>query len=412
MSSINHIVIVGAGIAGARAAESLRKEGYEGAITLLGNEPERPYKRPPLSKEYLHGEGDRAQAYVHPEGFYTDNRIDLRTSSTVRAIEPASREVILDNGDRLPFDRLLITTGARPRTLEVPGADLPGVRSLRTLADADAIRAASLEAERIVVIGAGWIGNEVAASLRALDRPVTIVSPGAVPLERVLGSEVGGVFRDLHADHGVDLRPGTSIARIVGTDRVRAIETATGDRIATDLVIVGVGAEPRTELAVASGLAVADGIEVSATLETSVPGIYAAGDVASAWHPFYGRRMRVEHQANARLQGSTAGPAMLGAGVPFDRIPFFYSDQYDLGMEYTGHAAGSDSLIVRGSLDERKFVAFWLAEGRVVAGMNVNVWEVAKPIERLIRSRSVVDPGVLADPSIPIDEIARVAKPV
>ena len=176
MSSINHIVIVGAGIAGARAAESLRKEGYEGAITLLGNEPERPYKRPPLSKEYLHGEGDRAQAYVHPEGFYTDNRIDLRTSSTVRAIEPASREVILDNGDRLPFDRLLITTGARPRTLEVPGADLPGVRSLRTLADADAIRAAALEAERIVVIGAGWIGNEVAASLRALDRPVTIVS--------------------------------------------------------------------------------------------------------------------------------------------------------------------------------------------------------------------------------------------
>jgi 3-phenylpropionate/trans-cinnamate dioxygenase ferredoxin reductase subunit len=409
MNSIERVVIVGAGLAAARAAEALRKDGYEGSMTILGDEPERPYLRPPLSKEYLRGDGDREQVFVHPATFYAEQRIDLRPATTVRAIAPGSGEVVLDDEMRVPFDRLLIATGARPRTLPIPGADLPGVMTLRTVDDADAIRTAALHAERIAVIGAGWIGSEVAASLRVLGRKTVLIAPGAVPLERVLGTEIGGVYRDLHLDHGVEWRPGTTVQRIIGTDRVGGIETSAGERIAVDLVVVGIGVLPRTELAASAGLAVGDGIEVSPTLETSVPGIFAAGDVASAWHPFYGRRLRTEHWANAKFQGAAAGRSMVGGTAPYDRIPYFYSDQYDLGMEYTGWASPSDRLVVRGSLADRQFVAFWLADGRVVAGMNANVWDVAKPIERLIRSRALVDPGALADPSVAIDELAGIA---
>jgi 3-phenylpropionate/trans-cinnamate dioxygenase ferredoxin reductase subunit len=412
MSSINRIVIVGAGLAGARAAEALRTNGYDGTITLLGDEPERPYLRPPLSKEYLRGESQRDQVFVHPEAFYAEHEIDIRPSSPAGAIEPASRKVVLADGSRLAFDRLLLATGARPRRLPVPGTDLPGVVSLRTLAESDALRVAAADAERVVVVGAGWIGSEVAASLRMLGRRVVLVAPDAVPLERVLGPEIGSVYRDLHAEHGVELRLATTVRRIIGRERVEAVETAAGERLAADLVVVGIGVEPRTEVAIAAGLAVGDGIEVSATLETSVPGIFSAGDVASAWHPFYGRRLRSEHWANAKFQGTAAGGAMLGVTAPYERIPYFYSDQYDLGMEYTGRGDRSDLLVVRGSLADRQFVAFWLADGRVVAGMNVNIWNVTKPIEGLIRSRAIVDVDALADPVVPLEELAGLADPV
>lgn len=412
MSSIERIVIVGAGLAGARAAEGLRTAGYDGSIVLLGAEPERPYLRPPLSKEYLRGDKPRDKVYVHPEPFYVEQRIDLETSAAVRSIAPTERMVHLADGRRLPFDRLLIATGAEPRTLSVPGADLPGVMRLRTMADADALRAAAASAERIVVIGAGWIGSEVAASLRMLDRQVTIVAPQTVPLEPVLGPEIGGVYRDVHLEHGVELRLGVSVTGIVGTDRVRAVETGSGERIPADLVVVGVGVVPRANLAAEAGLAVGDGIEVGATLETSQPGIFAVGDVASAWHPFYDRRLRSEHWANAKFGGSAVAPLMLGDSTPFDRIPYFYSDQYELGMEYSGFARGTDRLVVRGSLADRTFIAFWLDDDRVVAGMNANIWDVAKPIEALIRARAVVDPAVLADPSVPLDELLPVATAV
>jgi 3-phenylpropionate/trans-cinnamate dioxygenase ferredoxin reductase subunit len=412
MSSIDRIVIVGAGLAGARAAEALRKDGYDGTITLLGEEPERPYLRPPLSKEYLRGEGDRDAVYVHPEAFYAEQRIHLRPSTAVRAVEPRARDVVLADGSRLAFDRLLLATGARPRRLPVRGGEVPGVVSLRTLSDADALRVAATEAERIVVVGAGWIGSEVAASLRMLGPRVVLVAPDAVPLERVLGPKIGGVYRDLHAEHGVELRLDTTVSRIIGRERVEAVVTAAGERLAADLVVVGIGVEPRTELAVAAGLDVGDGIEVSAALETSVPSIFAAGDVASAWHPFYRRRLRSEHWANAKFQGVAAARSMLGAQTAYDRIPYFYSDQYDLGMEYTGRADPSDRLVIRGSLADRQFVAFWLADGRVVAGMNANVWNAAKPIEHLIRSRVMVDLDALADPVVPLEEVAGQAQPV
>jgi 3-phenylpropionate/trans-cinnamate dioxygenase ferredoxin reductase subunit len=406
VSSINRIVIVGAGLAGARAAEALRKEGYEGTITLLGEEPERPYLRPPLSKDYLRGEGEGDQIFVHPEALYAQQQIDLRPSTKVHAVEPRTREVVLADGSRLAFDRLLLATGAQPRRLQVPGADLDGVMSLRTRADADSLRAAIADAERIVVIGTGWIGSEVAASLRMMGRRVVLLGPGGVPLERVLGSEIGRVYGSLHAEHGVDLRLGTTIRRIVGRGQVSAVETTTGERVPADLVVVGIGVEPRTELALAAGLAVGDGIEVSATLETSVPGIFAAGDVASAWHPFYEQRLRSEHWATAKFQGPVAAKAMLGLEATYDRIPYFYSDQYDLGMEYTGRADPSNPLVVRGTLADRQFIAFWLASGRVVAGMNANVWKVSKPIDRLIRSQAVVDAHALSDPEVPLEELA------
>jgi 3-phenylpropionate/trans-cinnamate dioxygenase ferredoxin reductase subunit len=405
MSSIERIVIIGAGLAGARAAEALRKDGFAGSITLVGDEPDRPYLRPPLSKEYLRAESDREKVYVHPQSFYVEQRIDLRTGSAARAIDVGLREVVLDDGERLRFDRLLIATGARPRQLSIPGSNLPGVVTFRTLADADKVREAAVEAERIVVIGTGWIGSEVSASLRMLGRDVVVIGSDSVPLERVLGPEIGAVYRDLHLENGVAFRSGTSVARIIGTDHVQAVETGAGERIAADLVVAGIGVEPRTELARAAGLAVSDGIEVSATLETSVPGIFAAGDVAGAWHPFYDRRLRTEHWANAKFQGAAAGSLMLGANAPYDRIPYFYSDQYDLGMEYTGRAERGDRLVVRGSLTDREFVAFWIRDGRVVAGMNANIWDVAKPIERLIRSRAVVDPERLADQSVQIDDL-------
>ena len=406
MSSIEDIVIIGAGLTGARAAESVRKAGFEGRVTLVGDEPERPYIRPPLSKDYLRGESEREAAFVHPASFYDENRIEIRSSTSATAIDTAGRRVALGDGTSLPFDRLLLATGAVPRTLPVAGADLPGVHTFRTLADADRLRAAVADAGRVVVIGAGWIGSEIAASLRMLGRQVFLIAPDAVPLERVLGPEIGGVYRDLHAERGVALRLGVGVERIVGTDRVEAVVTTAGERIPTDLVVVGIGVRPRTELASAAGLAVGDGIEVSATLETSAPGIFAAGDVASAWHPFYGERLRSEHWANARFGGTAAGKAMLGSADPYDRIPYFYSDQYDLGMEYTGHGSASDRVVVRGSLADRAFVAFWLRHGRVVAGMNANLWDLAKPIDRLIRSRAEVDPRALADPAVPVDDLA------
>jgi 3-phenylpropionate/trans-cinnamate dioxygenase ferredoxin reductase subunit len=408
MNSIENIVIIGAGLAGARAAEALRKDGFDGSVTLLGEEPERPYIRPPLSKDYLRGESERDGVYVHSDTFYAEQRVDFRPSVSARSIVPASREVIVDGDVRLPFDRLLISTGARPRVLPVEGAALPGVRTFRTLADADALRSAAAHAERVVVIGFGWIGSEIAASLRMLGRHVTLVGPEEVPLERVLGREIGGVYRDLHLEHGVEVRPGATVRRITGSDRVTGVETSAGETIAADLVVVGIGVKPRTELATEAGLTVGDGIEVGATLEASVPGIFAAGDVASAWHPFYEQRLRSEHWANAKFQGTTAARSMLGGSAPYDRIPYFYSDQYDLGMEYTGHSSPADRVVVRGSIAKREFIAFWLRDGRVVAGMNANVWDVAKPIDRLIRSRAVVDEAALTDPSIRIDDLAGV----
>jgi 3-phenylpropionate/trans-cinnamate dioxygenase ferredoxin reductase subunit len=404
-------VIVGAALAGAKAAEALREEGFNGRIVLIGSEPELPYERPPLSKEYLRGEAPREKARVHDEGFYESNDIELRTSTTVSAIDTAASEVEIEGGERVRYDRLLLATGAEPRRLGIPGGDLDGIHYLRDLADSTAL--AELLAKgsgRVAVIGAGWIGSEVAASARTKGLEVALVEMSDVPLERVLGREVGEIYADVHRNHGVDLHLGTSTDAFEGTGRVERVQLSNGNAIDCDFVVVGVGVVPRTELAEQAGLEVSNGIQVSKRLETSVEGVFAAGDVANAFHPFYGTKVRVEHWANALNQPATAAQAMLGKeGVSYDRLPYFFSDQYDVGMEYTGYATDWDEVVIRGDASAPEFVAFWLKDGAVQAGMNVNVWDVVEPIKELIGSRQKVDVERLRDPGVPIEELATAA---
>jgi 3-phenylpropionate/trans-cinnamate dioxygenase ferredoxin reductase subunit len=406
MSETSNFVIVGAGLAGAKAAETLRAEGFEGRLLLLGEEAERPYERPPLSKAYLRGEADRDSLYVHQEGFYAAHDIELRPSSPVRSIDPAHRHVDLASGEHISYERLLLTTGAAPRRLPLPGTELAGVHHLRSRRDADTLAAAAARAEHVVVVGTGWIGSEAAASLRQLGRNVTLIGPDTAPLARVLGPEVAAVYRDLHADHGVRLLLETRVAGFRGHTRVEAVVTDDERTIDCDLVLIGAGAAPRTELAEAAGLPVGNGVLVNEQLEAvGAAGVYAAGDVAAAWHPRYQSYLHVEHWANALNQGPAAAKNMLGVRTPYARLPYFYSDQYDLGMEYSGFAATWDRVVVRGDPAARAFIAFWLKDQRVVAGMNANIWDVTEPIQALIRGGLPVDPARLADPDIPLDQV-------
>jgi 3-phenylpropionate/trans-cinnamate dioxygenase ferredoxin reductase component len=363
--------IVGASLAGAKAAETLREEGFDGRLVLLGAEGERPYERPPLSKDYLRGEAERESAYVHAAGFYAEHDIELRTATVVSGVDAGAGELELEGGERLGYDRLLLATGAEPRRLRLPGADLPGIHLLRTFADSDALRERLDAGGRLVVVGAGWIGSEVAASARQRGMDVTVIAPEAVPLERVLGLEVGAVYRELHRDHGVDLRMEAGVVAFEGDGRVERVRLQHGAAIECDAVVVGVGAAPRTGLAEAAGLAVDNGVLVDGRLETSVPGIFAAGDVANHLHPVLGR-LRVEHWDNALQQGPAAARAMLGSEEPYARTPYFFSDQYDVGMEYSGHPAGWDRVVLRGDTASFEFNAFWLAGDRVLAEMGVN----------------------------------------
>ncbi len=409
MSEIGTVVIVGAGLTAAKAIETLRKEGFDGRVVLFGDEAHPPYLRPPLSKDYLRGESGVTDALVHPEAWYAEQQVELRTSTRVDSLEPASRVVVTESGERVTYDRLLLATGSEARRIELPGSGLAGIHHLRTLADADAIRTAAKGARRAVVIGGGWIGAEVAASLRQLGLEVTMVIDGAAPLERVLGPEIAGVYRDLHLEHGVRIVTRQFAVAFGGPDAVAWVETEDGSRIETDMVVVGIGARPRVALAEAAGLDVADGIVVDERLATSVQGIHAAGDVAAAWHPTLGTRLRVEHWDNARRQGATAARNLLGGSEAYDRLPYFYSDQYDLSMEYVGHARSWDRVVIRGDASARTFLAFWMTEGRVVAGMSANTPKVMDPIRRLIGSRAQVDPERLADSSVALDDLSASA---
>jgi 3-phenylpropionate/trans-cinnamate dioxygenase ferredoxin reductase subunit len=399
-------VIVGASLAGAKAAETLRAEGFDGRIVLVGAEEVRPYERPPLSKEYLRGEAGREKVYVHDEGFYAENEIELRLGRTAVSLNPPAGEVALDDGERLRYDRLLLTTGAEPRRLDVPGADLEGVHYLRSVGDSDALRARLDAGGRVVVVGAGWIGAEVAASARQRGLEVTVLDPLAVPLERALGREVGAIYRDIHTDQGVRMLLETGVQAFEGGAAVERVRTSGGEELDCDFVVVGVGIRPRSDLAAQAGIAVEDGIVVDENLETSAPGIFAAGDVAGAWHPFYWERIRVEHWANALNQGPAAARNMLGQSAAYERLPYFFSDQYDVGMEYSGFARDWDRVVFRGDPAGREFIAFWLAGDRVLAGMNVNVWDVTDDIQRLIRERVPVDDERLRDTDVPLAELA------
>lgn len=397
MPSPQNFVIIGASLAGSKAAETLRSEGFDGRVVLIGEEPVRPYERPPLSKGYLRGEDDFDSAAVHQADFYSSNNIELRTSTRVTVIDPEASEIELSGGERLRYDRLLIATGASPRRLSIPGSELGGIHYLRNVADADALRQAINAAKPVVVIGAGWIGAEVAASARQLGADVTLVELESVPLKRVLGEEVGKIFGDLHAEHGVKLHFGVAIESIRGAGKAEEVILSDGTAIAAGVVVVGVGVAPRTELAQVAGLALDNGIVTDEHLVSSIPGIFAAGDVANVFYPAYGKGIHLEHWSAALNQGPVAAMNMLGQNVAYDHVPFFYSDQYELGMEYRGWAQSFDEVVLRGDIARREFIAFWMHHGKVAAAMNANIWDQGDTIEALIRADRPVDAGRLID---------------
>jgi 3-phenylpropionate/trans-cinnamate dioxygenase ferredoxin reductase subunit len=399
-------VIVGASLAGAKAAGELRERGFDGRIVLVGAEGERPYERPPLTKDYLQGKSEREKAYVHEEDFYARQDIDLRLGAVAEAIDPGASTVTLAGGESLRYDALLLTTGAKPRRLSVAGADLDGVHYLRTLSDCDALRERLGSGGHVAVVGAGWIGSEFAASARQAGVDVTVIDPLALPNERIFGPEIGAFYRDVHVAHGVEMVLEDGVEALEGNGSVSAVRTANGRRVECDFVVVGVGVLPRVKLAEAAGLTVENGVQVDAALTTSAPNVYAAGDVANAWHPFYERHIRVEHWANALNQGPAAARSMLGDAVSYDRIPYFFSDQYDVGMEYSGYATEWDEVVFRGDREGGEFIAFWLADGRVVGGMNVNVWDVNEHVQALIRSRQPVSADALRDADTPLESLA------
>ncbi|WP_410615433.1 NAD(P)/FAD-dependent oxidoreductase [Amycolatopsis sp. lyj-109] len=397
-------VVAGAGLTGAKAAETLRAEGFGGRVVIVGAEPDLPYERPPLSKGYLLGQDDRASVFVHDEKWYAYQGIEVLTGRRVTVLDRAAHEVELAGGERLGYTKLLLATGASPRRLRVPGNDLDGVHYLRRLAHADRLRDALASGGRVVVAGAGWIGLETAAAARHHGCPVTIVEPGPAPLHATLGPELGGYFADLHRRHGVELRFGTGVTGFAGGSAVSAVRTDDGE-IPADVVVVGTGARPETQLAAEAGLAVDDGVLVDAGLRTEDPDVFAAGDVASVWQERYGRRVRVEHWAAATNGGPAAALAMLGREVVHDDLPYFFSDQYDMGMEFTGWfpPGGYDQVVTRG--DAEAFHAFWLAGDRVVAGLQVNKWdEGLDPVRELILGGRTVDPARLADPARPLTD--------
>ncbi|MGW0198507.1 NAD(P)/FAD-dependent oxidoreductase [Nonomuraea sp. NPDC003201] len=374
-------VIVGAGLAGAKAAETLREEGFDGEIVLIGAENERPYERPPLSKDFLQGKSERESIFVHGPEWYADNAVDLRLGTRVTRIELDNHLVRLGDGSRRPYDKLLIATGATPRRLPGPAY------YLRTVHDSEALKERLASAGSVLIVGASWIGLETAAAARAAGCEVTVVEPEPTALNRPLGNELGDLFARLHISKGVDLRFGTAAAEITET----GVRLSSGERLAADFVVVGIGAAPEVGLARDAGLDVGQGIHTDAALRTSHPDVFAAGDVAEPFHPLYGRRLRVEHWANALHGGPAAARSMLGQDVVYDRIPYFYTDQYELGMEFSGDIEGYDEIVYRGEPESLEFIAYWLREGRVIAGMNVNVWDVVDEIQELIRSRVIVD---------------------
>ncbi|OKK05257.1 NAD(P)/FAD-dependent oxidoreductase [Streptomyces sp. CB02400] len=397
--------MVGGGLAAGRAAQALREHGHTGPLLVIGDERERPYIRPPLSKGYLLGEEERDSIFVHPEDWYAENGVDLLLDTSVRSVDPRAREVELENGRRISYTGLLLATGSSPRRLRVPGADLENVLYLRRVGDSERLRTVFTEGSRIVVIGDGWIGLETAAAARTAGAEVTVLGHSDLPLLKVLGREAAEIFAGLHKDHGVRLLPRVEVERITGTKgRVDGVLLADGTRLAADAVVVGIGITPNVRLAEQAGLEVRNGIVTDEHLRTTAPEIHAAGDVANAYHPFLDRHVRVEHWANALNQPDTAALSMLGQEAVYDRLPYFHSDQYDLGMEYTGFTepGGYDRVVFRGDTGQRRFIAFWMAGNRVLAGMNVNVWDVVDPIRALVRSRADVDDRLLADPDVPL----------
>ncbi|WP_102417803.1 NAD(P)/FAD-dependent oxidoreductase [Mycobacterium sp. 4858] len=411
MAGSSGIVIIGGGLAGAKAAEALHDNGFDGPVTLFAEEEHLPYERPPLSKEYLAGKKTLAEFTVQNDDWYRDHDVDLRLGARVSAMDPADHAVTLPDGTTARYDKLLLATGSASRRPPIPGADSAAVHYLRTYDDAVALDSVLTDGSSLAVVGAGWIGLEVAAAARQRGVDVTVVETAKQPLAAAVGETVGEVFAGLHRDHGVDLRLEAQVQEITTAGgKATGLRMRDGSTVAADAVLVAVGAKPNVELAERAGLAMGPGpqggVLVDASLRTSDPDIYAVGDIAAAEHPLFGGRIRTEHWANALKQPAVAVAGMLGAPGEYAELPYFFTDQYDLGMEYVGHTSGVERVVFRGDVTGREFVAFWLDDhDRVSAGMNVNIWDVLDDVKALIRSRTSVDPEKLADPECPLAEL-------
>ncbi|MER8027079.1 NAD(P)/FAD-dependent oxidoreductase [Glutamicibacter protophormiae] len=409
MSTDGHLVIVGGGLAAAKSAEHLRLQGYTGPITIFAGEDHLPYERPTLSKDYLQGKSEFDQALVHPKPWYALNHVTVRQGTSVVAIDAVGKKLRTSAGATVDWDTMILATGSAPRRLPLPGTDADNVYSLRTVEDSTAIRGHFGPDQRLVLIGGGWIGLEVAAAARLAGTRVTILEGAAQPLLAVLGPEISPHFATLHTDHGVDLRCSVKITEVATRHgKATAVRLADGEVVEADAVVIGIGVAPQIELARAAGLKTENGVLVDSTLQTSNPDIYAVGDIANHIHPVLERRVRVEHWATALNQPAAVAATITGQRTEYAELPYFFSDQYDLGMEYIGYApAGSyDRIIVRGDPSVREFMAFWVdARNRVLACMNVNIWDVMDDFKALILSRKGVDPAKLADPSVPLGEL-------
>ena len=409
VDNIEQVVVVGGGLAAAKTAEALRDEGYAGSIVLFAAEKHVPYDRPPLSKAFLKGEQSEADGYVLPESWYAEHDVDLRLGTAVTAVDAAAHEVVATDGSRTAYDKLVLATGASPRRSDLPGADLGGVLYLRTVEDSQRLKEAFQPGANVVIIGGGWIGLEAASAAREAGSTVTVLEMAPQPLIAVVGPKLGQSFADLHREHGVDLRTGVTVDAIEpdpDSHRVGTVRLGDGTTIPADIVLVGIGAIPNTDLATTAGLELDNGILVDAQGRSSDPDIFAVGDVANAETPALGQRVRVEHWANALDRPPSVARGILGKPGDFDKLPFFYSDQYDLGLEYSGRGGRDDDVVIRGDLDGREYLAFWLdAQNHVTAGMNVNVWDVQDDIQALIASRDAVDREKLADDSVPLAKV-------
>src|SRR5215210_1749583 len=404
------VVIVGAGLAGGGAAATLRQEGFGGRVILIGAEPQPPYERPPLSKEYLRGEFPFEGALVQPPDFYDENGIETRFEVRATRVDAAEKVVEIDGGEHVAYDKLLVATGGQNRRFPIPGLDLDGIYDLRTVADSDGIRAEIAPGRKAVVVGMGFIGSEVAASLRQSGVDVLVIDRNEVPLRRVLGEEVGRVMEEIHRDHGTTMIFEDTVAAFEGDGRVERVTTGRGHRIECDFVVVGLGVEPVTDLLAGTGVEIDNGVVVDEYCRTGVEGIYAAGDVANHYHPVFGRRIRVEHWQNALKQGPAAARNMLEKGEPYDEIPWFWSDQYEHNLQYAGFHTEWDELVVRGSMEERNFVAFYRKEKRILAAVAVNRGKDLRRSMPLIQAREPLDAAKLCDLDVDLRELASVAE--
>jgi 3-phenylpropionate/trans-cinnamate dioxygenase ferredoxin reductase subunit len=408
MADSRTFVIVGGGLGGAKAAEALRERGFDGKVVLLADEEHLPYERPPLSKDFLAGKKSLGDFTVHDSEWYRNNKIDLRTSTEAVGIDQSEHTVTLSDDTSLHYDKLLLATGSRSRWLSIPGSDSTGVHYLRTFDDASNLDTALKEGTSVAVIGAGWIGLEVAANARGRGVDVTVVETAKVPLSGAVGEEVGKVFAQLHRDHGVDLRLETEVKEVTTEDgKATGLKLGDGSTVTADRVLIAVGAQPNIELAERAGLSTEDGgVLVDVSLRTSAPDIYAVGDIAAAEHPLFEQRIRTEHWANALKQPAIAVAGMLDEPGEYKELPYFFTDQYDLGMEYAGHAPEYQRVVFRGDVGSREFLAFWLdADSRVLAGMQVNIWDALDDIKNLIRKKAPVDPDKLADPEVSLPDV-------